>query len=668
MPRGRRLSGDAALARRLQQQEYSRAGVNQQTFGLMMQRQAIISMSRKVSRNHQRKKNMIAPRCPLLHLKSDSSGENVTLVHLVRADIKDALVADLKDIDDVESSKRVVWSSLSSPSAAEIWDESPKIGDKVLALSQDKIYKSAELLGFNSRTATVKFNGEVPTNQTDSANSVEMPKRLKVSTGKYVPTVISSSPKPLSLQSELEDMVRECMSKQDRKKRSRPAKRPSKTKRQRKRPPKYIRKTIRKTEIKEESQLGLIRVPNLLTSAQLNDIRQVCIDIHTAATKRGEASTHCSTRQSNGGTVAVFIGDNVKNGSQIYITRDGSSPAWNRDQSIPKSWLEKVNSNIEWIPANSERSESVSTQLGNCTKKEEKSIILKDSKKTSDSSKSAQNDQKSKVEEDGAFQMGEGYASRGLPKPVEGRASIRFCNKVTMGAYCKHCAMPATCATPEQWATLMNFVDAATTSGALPATKAKNGEIYDLKVVGFVVLDYGFLTPISALDGKFAGPGIPLHQDTSCLGQAIASLVLDGDDKQIDVLYDNIAFNGPAAGRCISFRQRKGEFYAMTENTRWLARHRIIHETGNRRSLGLLVRINWESRTAQQHREILRAAGEWPPPKTATMVEASSKGRELYRKLRSQCRWYRKSDFKYDKDTWDIDGLEMELRRNGLID
>eukprot|EP00472_Partenskyella_glossopodia_P001411 CAMPEP_0197529526 /NCGR_PEP_ID=MMETSP1318-20131121/28646_1 /TAXON_ID=552666 /ORGANISM="Partenskyella glossopodia, Strain RCC365" /LENGTH=125 /DNA_ID=CAMNT_0043085017 /DNA_START=42 /DNA_END=415 /DNA_ORIENTATION=+ len=102
----------------------------------------------------------------------------------------------------------------------------------------------------------------------------------------------------------------------------------------------------------------------------------------------------------------------------------------------------------------------------------------------------------------------------------------------------------------------------------------------------------------------------------------------------------------------------------MTENTRWLARHRVRHVTGKRRSLGLLVRLNWVSRKAKFHAELLRAAGEWPPPASATYSELD--GNELFRKLRAVASYAEKEDFMYDENTWDIDGLKLELRNNGV--
>eukprot|EP00954_Amorphochlora_amoebiformis_P030395 1394622-Amorphochlora_amoeboformis.AAC.1 len=392
----------------------------------------------------------------------------------------------------------------------------------------------------------------------------------------------------------------------------------------------------------QAADLGLVQVESLLAPEKLNAVREVCKQLQTLARERSpECKIHQITRATqgtSGSAVAVSIGDNIKNGTQIYVTKDGKPPAWNRNLSIPQSWVERINAPVEWLASSS---------------------VDEDSSKITNASVSENPKADSIV-------IGESSAAYGLPKPVPGRCSVRHCNTVSIGAYCKHCRMPAARASKDQWKTLMSVIEAATRIGALPSTKTlENGQIMELNVLAFVVLDYGYIVPVPKTvgAGNSKGPGIPLHQDTSCLGEAIGSLLIDGDDKTVDVLYDTVELNGSGAGRCVSFAHKKNSFYTMTENTRWLARHRVRHVTGKKRSLGLLVRLNWRSRRARINAEIIKAAGVIPP-KNNLGLDQKLKGERLFGHLQTLGPWYKREDFMYDEGTWDVDGLLQELKEN----
>eukprot|EP00466_Bigelowiella_natans_P007847 jgi/Bigna1/71445/fgenesh1_pg.15_\ len=494
-----------------------------------------------------------------------------------------------------------------------------------------------------------------------------------------------------------------------------------------------------------------------------------------------------STRQTRGRhkAVGVSIGDNPANGTQIYVTRNGDPPKWNKNQTIPNKWIDRVNSKIVWhdeVPTKKQQPCYVQQGLGGSTATKTRSLGLENKtiydgddgdnyhgghvefdqeekkkkisnnsdkkdgeerhkhssdnldyqqqikiERTANSRKDNSSSQFCKIEKrnisstgisiDSIVQdaipprevLGDMPCSHGLPKVRSNTCSVRFCNTVKRGSYCKHCRMPASRATHRQWKTLMTLVDAAVAKGALPSCKrGKDGEEFVLEVMAFVVLDYGLVMPNNSGGGGGGGggggagasstssssslkygPGIPLHQDVSCLGQAIGSLLLDGDEKTVDVLYDDVDINGPAAGRCVSFKHKRGHFYAMTGNTRWLARHRIRHVDGNRSSLGLLVRLNWVSRSARLYAHLIEAAAAATGTRTSSSSSSSlsspsssstihvpppppqSEGARLFSMLHRKCPWYSSaSDFKHfdKKKTWDIQGLLNELRENGITE
>eukprot|EP00466_Bigelowiella_natans_P019216 jgi/Bigna1/68126/fgenesh1_pg.5_\ len=168
--------------------------------------------------------------------------------------------------------------------------------------------------------------------------------------------------------------------------------------------------------------------------------------------------------------------------------------------------------------------------------------------------------------------------------------------------YCIHCRQPAARASERQWKVLMQVAQRVSDLNLIPSRIKREEEDSDVegklggggnprrlteyraRLLAFTVLDYGYDRP-----AKNRTPGIPLHQDTSCLGEAIGSLHIAGETKNIDLLFDHVSLNGKAAGRVVSFAHTPGSFYVMKDHSRWLARHRVK----TTKSLGLLLRVKY---------------------------------------------------------------------------
>ena len=302
--------------------------------------------------------------------------------------------------------------------------------------------------------------------------------------------------------------------------------------------PKPIPELVNEPPPNTLSALGLDFRKKLLDPSLLGRVTQVSLQLLERAYRlAGPPSSRTRAGATAGVCNCIGFARDCGNGTQLYVTKTGAAPQWNRDPDTPERWFDSVRC---WCQPDNP---------------EDKPIGARPS-------------------------------TRGHPAVTPGILSIRYCNRVLSNGHddCRHCHQPAAKPSPEQWATLMDVAQIISNQRLIPARKIVDGQEHRANIMAFTVLDYGFNREV-----KKAKPGIPLHQDTSCLGEAIGSLHLAGEAKDVDVLFDQIPLNGQAAGRVVHISHTPNSFYVMKKHSRWLARHKVQ----TTKSLGLLLRVKY---------------------------------------------------------------------------
>jgi len=340
------------------------------------------------------------------------------------------------------------------------------------------------------------------------------------------------------------------------------------------------------------ADLGLEVREGILEENLLIEVEKVCRDLlDSSYSHKGPPSSRTRGNSASGAGVSNCIGqsEGCSNGLQLYVTRKGGSPLWNRDSVAPERWVQTVNHTVKLY----HRPFSTPPQHSNSpdTPSHYPSLIHPSPQNHRNSAPSR--NQRSTLipgrrEERKDLRLnnvlGDAPRSKGFQKPTKGVLSIRFCNRVISGDYCVHCRQPAAKPRQDQWDVLMRVAQKVSNLGLIPSRKVVNGIRCRAKLLAFTVLDYGYYKAL-----KKPTPGIPLHQDTSCLGEAIGSLHVAGETKNIDLLFDEVPLNGAMKGRVASFAHTANSFYVMKDQSRWLARHRVQ----TTKSLGLLLRVKW---------------------------------------------------------------------------